>query len=70
MAKRKRNELILRDGYSYSRSTRWTSDGVAETRTVTGGKDSGWQRDPSMDYGTPMGDLIIDPWIQDALKGK
>lgn len=54
-----------------SHETRWNADGTAESRSCRDGpiaEDAPWVRDPRLDFGMPMGDLIIDPWIQNALK--
>lgn len=52
---------------SYSRETRWRN-GKAESRAWSGNRRPRWKRDRSMDFGTPLGDLIIDPWMQEALR--
>lgn len=27
-----------------------------------------WSRRPDLDFGTPLGDLLFEPWLQAALK--
>lgn len=53
-------ELVV----THSSGMRWDKNGTCE-QTVNG---SPWERRPECDYGTPMGDLLVQPWIQNALK--
>ena len=70
-AKRTDGFVTIRMGAkTYSSEIRWNHDGSAESRQADGeiAKDQPWEPRPDLAYGTPMGDLLIDPWIQDALK--
>lgn len=49
---------------THSMSMRWDLDGRCLERINDGPE----QRRPDMDFGTPNGDLLIDPWIQDAVR--
>jgi len=47
-----------------SHGLRWDHDGACWEQNNNGP----WVRCPDRDWGTPMGDLLIDPWIQEAIK--
>lgn len=49
-----------------SHGMRWERDGTCYEQV----DDGPWERRPDCDWGTPTGDLLIDPWIQDILKEK
>lgn len=55
-----------------SSQTRWDKHGRAYGRSWNPSKERTprMKRVPHMDFGTPTGDLIIDPWMQEALQGK
>ena len=44
----------------------WEQDGTAYEQR----NDGPVTRRPDCDYGTPTGDLLVDPWIQEILKDK
>lgn len=48
----------------YSCHSRWDAEGHC-LESVNGGPET---RRPDMDFGTPLGDLLIDPWIQSLIK--
>lgn len=45
----------------------WSHDGTCRE---TSSEHPEPARRPDLDWGTPGGDLLIDPWMQDALKQK
>jgi hypothetical protein len=50
--------------------TKWDEHGMAWHRSFEGGPipaDMPWEPRPDLAFGSPMGDLIIDPWFQDAM---
>ncbi len=61
---RKRMKAIHLVKMGRSHSLKWTPNGQCLERY----DDDEWIRREDLDFGTPNGDLIIDPWIQDALK--
>ena len=57
-----RIELTVTDSYR----TRWDHHGRCFER-VNNGPEA---RRPDLDFGTPMGNLLIDPWLQNAIRDK
>ncbi len=49
---------------SVSRHAMWWDDTGQCFEVIDDGPDT---RRPECDFGTPTGDLIIDPWMQDAI---
>lgn len=49
-----------------SRAMRWDPDGHCWEQ-VDGGP---WERRRDRDFGTAEGDLLIDPWIQEAIRDR
>lgn len=49
---------------THSHGMRWDLDGRCFERFDNGPET----RRPDMDFGTPNGDLLIDPWIQDCVR--
>lgn len=48
----------------YSRAMHWDKEGRCFEQVNNGPTE----RRPDLDYGTPNGDVLIDPWIQQALR--
>lgn len=63
-AKKLKRERVSAWTRNYTCASRWDINGKCWTKVDNGP----WKRDPGMDYGTTMGDLIIPTWAQDALK--
>jgi hypothetical protein len=54
---------------THSSEMRWDEHGRAFSRSADGPIPDGqpWEERPDMAFGTPMGDLIISPWMHEAL---